>query len=944
MMRFDSAYNQAIDFIDRENLISSSGAIVFSELDYTYLSTGSSGDYLIKYVCEIYHSNVLMDRKYGLAEKQKRIAEVYLIGLLVIVEKEYYNGMVKAFRYATNEYDNNRYYRILRNIVELLSISLDSSGRKYENFFLDTLGYNTTFVSNVIRNFPTFWRHYSVLEIGVDNFIKQVKNDYVTKMILSDEYDELLNICHLHDRHQSKTVAILDSLVDYVNIRDGVDSTGMLMNQNYQDFLSRNTVLNSFFDQSNYNFTLSKFRKLINNISKDTVIILPDGREIYSKDYLDIYLGTHYIGEKRYEVVINNEIDNKFIFKSKRGVVNRVDSNMFLYISEHTFKVKHPYRRVKLYKCVHSGKVLYLCYLGYPIGYEIIVDNNFVKPKNQILFTPLLSLKWDEKIRSYIPVLKVATIRIHNNAFRHKRVELLINGNDAGIYYYFNESGFLGHEDIYLSNMSDYINCKTISFKLICNGTPIVEESLEIKDAYLFDIAKKTEITSSRYHLNKKNRLVLFQRENMEYHGDYEYKNYLSDVGFVAYSLIAENVQEIAVGDYRVAFVVNNNYLRFGKDNYSIDEEIYATLNIEHVELNDVYFVLSNKEKKITDNIGRYIEDGHFRVQSILNDQESNITCGKWTIALYYDGKKILENWFSIQPLAEFTATKTEYYDGESIKGKLLVNYGDNVFENEEYLIGNAHIKDDNTPDMYFNLYVDNYDSSIPVVVEYDVFKLEISSDENVIYSFPHVVDLQQLDTNIIKVMSTNKINIEFVANDELHLLNCHEGENTFKTFAYVDCPKDENKFLLIAGDYNKSFKLFIRSKVYRPEIFQVNRSLVCKFRIDAIDYGKYIAKIIHQQKIVASESFPENGKLDITVELDEYNDKDLVIAAIEEQDIQRPLEFSRFELSKTVYDLKDVKQWMYKAFQIIEPVEKKSVSALAKAAEEFTKNELLIF
>ena len=942
-MRFDEAYKRAVNFFDSENLINSDGAVALSDLDYMYLSTGKLGIQLLEYVEEIYHSEILMDIRFRKSYEQQKIAEMYLVGLLVIVEKEYYNGMRKAFEYALGEFDNNRYYRILRNVFDILQIVIDDSGRKYENFFLDILGYNRTFVSSIIRNFPTFWRHYSVLEMGIENFIKRIELDYVDKMILSDEYDELLNVYNLYAKHPRKTTTIIGSLVDFVDIREGIDSSGMLINEKYLEYLNRSSILNSFFEDSNFNYTFSKFRKLVGNLSKDTQITLPDGSSKYAEDYYNQYLGTHYVAGKQYEVVINNDIDNKFIYNTRRNEVISVTADMFIYVSEDHFKVVHPYKRVKLLKCIYWGKLLYVCFLGYPIGYEIVVDGKSVKPKTQVLFTPLVSMKWDDVLRKYVPVMKIATIRIHNKKYSHKRISLYVNGEQTDVNYYCNEKGFLGREDIYLSKLTEEFKDTSVSFELLCEDIVIAKKEVSIKNVYLFDIANKVEVTTAKYTVNRNSKLILFTRKDQEVSYAYESFNNLENYGYGSYKIKPNSLDGLQVDDHIFSFEVNNNFLRFEKDSFDVNEEISCAVYVEHVIMDKVHFVLSNNEKKLSGTIAKYIVNGLISINRIFEYEKTRISCGKWTFAMYYEGNKILESWFLIKPKAEFFARKNVYYDGEQIIGDLTIDYGDESFLNQDYFIGNARLKEEHESESDFSIFMDNYEGNIVISCDYDVYKIGFYYKGLIVHSFPHVVTLKERGNNELRIESTKSIDLELTVNG-MHLIQqIEEGTNAVQIFKYIEELKEKNEVIVKIDQFEKKYELIIRPQIFKPQVTQAGRRLICTYKIEAVDCSKYIAKVVYMRNVITSGVFTEDGCLILECDLDDYNDKDLVVAAIEENGNTRALDFTKYEVVKTTYDIQDVKNWLYQEYKISSSGKSLSEQRIIRAAEEFSLKELLI-
>ena len=933
-------------FLKEESILNDDSGIIFESLDYAYFSTGRKYEFLRSFVYDVYESDLLLkcEKRIDKMRQQKVVSNVYLIGLLTIVEREYYNGILKAFKYVIKDFDGNRYYRILKIVFKILNIEIRGNGKKFENYFLNTLGYDRRFVSNIINNFPTFWRYYSVEDNEIEFFLKSVEQNYIDKLILSSDYDELIYISNVLEEHPRKTISILHSLIDYIHLYHAMDKSEILMNENYVKYLKKNKIMSRFLNNENFNYSLNKFKKLIMNMPSNTEIVTPHNDTVRAKDYNNILLGTHFINKTKFEVVLNKDLTNARIAGFKKNEINIISDKKILYVSIEPITITHPYKYVDNLKLIYKGKEMYVCYISYPIGYSISIDEHTIYPKDEIFFTPSVTIVWNPEKKKYTQILKVSTLRIYNQSYKHKMVRILVNGLDTDKHYYFNDNGFIGREDIYLSKEYYTFADNLVTVSLMIDNQAIIEKELKLRNEYMFDTYLKEHIDAHKYMIGKGSKVVIFSRRKI-YELNRAYIDYSEDDNYYQYKFSPHEFNSVHLDNRKIVFEVNNNYINFNKTEFVLGEYISCSYCIDSIPIDDLVFVLENNDNRISNNLSKYLRNNTISVSSIFDDLETKLLCGQWFLSVFAEGRRILSDKFRILPLVDFIADKNCYYNGNDIKGKLKINYGENIKVLQNYGIGKASLKDDFTTDKIFNIFLEDTEKSIELKVDYSTFYIAFYStkEQRIIYEDDLVLYMDNINDYCVCVITSTDIFINTEVNHKEHILACKTGFNTFDLESNIVELREINTLKLIDFEKNKRLRVVVQTKINDPEIVQNGSMIKANFCIVGIRNDDYIAKLLYNNKVVEKKVFSSSGYANLEFELEYYEGGESVTAFIEKLSENTVKKYTSIVLSKEGKNIRDIIEWLYEAYNMDLKATVIDENKLVSAVERFINKEILI-
>ena len=334
--------------------------------------------------------------KTDVASKAKK---VYFVALCEMIKNDYTTGMVKTFRYVTNQptVDYARYYDLLQIVTDSQGLVLQRNGniRLFERTYIEETGIPKNLTRTVIKFFNIYWKYFRNVEIEKRN---RIIVDYIREGIFKEEYildsaDEKIIAAAQKElnvfpekaiRTVSKLEKIFIALDNYPELLnahiedDFIEHINNVVGFNITSVL-RNTDLKNIFFKYLQVVPVKKFtQKIIPNLSKSESVELPDGYEVTVKSLNEneISCGIYKIRGIHYEVVLDPMITLEDMFAYPRNQIYAFAPDYYIYTSNEYFDVESTYRYISSRRVFYKNKELYVWIGTVPPATSIFIDGN----------------------------------------------------------------------------------------------------------------------------------------------------------------------------------------------------------------------------------------------------------------------------------------------------------------------------------------------------------------------------------------------------------------------------------------------------------------------------------------------------------------------------------------------------------------------------------------
>lgn len=618
---------------------------------------------------------VIMRTRYkAMAEK------VYFIAICEMIKQDYNRGMLITYRSVTGVEDinTNRYYDLLQRVSasQGLEIKKVNGRRQFEESYILETGIPRNLTKYVIKMFRIYWRYFR------NNSVAErlpIIHEYLQGNDLMDEYILDHSDAVLFESYRDylkdfpeKAIKVFDKLDVIFTALD--DYAGELINDNHQCIFTeiskevgfdisavlRDSELMKIYFAYLKQIPVGKFRKLLENLPKQEIVIAPDGNHKTVSRLIaePIICGVYQIRGNKYYVVIdpNISLDDMIGFCCDRIIT--LANNYYCYVSWNNFGVEYNGVDVSTRMMMYKSQTRYLWFGKLQPASSAIVDGHLVMSSEIAKHSAKINKYFDYEKRVSRLQLNIGSVKVNYPQKPYGKLLYSVNGGEQKLLAIGNEKGIYYRENIH-EDIASEANC---FIEYWVNDNKIFDDEISLKKMYIFDKWNGTEYLPKINNDKHSGALVVFSRENISFAEEeiMVEQTYL-DGNYYVYELrIKSSLKELVIGEETYSFE------RASKPAIFIKSENGDITLFDSVD--DVSFKTVNLCKEITYRISvenikgcwtEAIEEGEFSITDFIHDEDKLVT-GKWSISLWEKQKKIDSVEFSlipkldIQPEAQF--------------------------------------------------------------------------------------------------------------------------------------------------------------------------------------------------------------------------------------------------------------------------------------------------
>lgn len=766
---------------------------------------------------------VIMRTRYkAMAEK------VYFIAICEMIKQDYNRGMLITYRSVTGVEDinTNRYYDLLQRVSasQGLEIKKVNGRRQFEESYILETGIPRNLTKYVIKMFRIYWRYFR------NNSVAErlpIIHEYLQGNDLMDEYILDHSDAVLFESYRDylkdfpeKAIKVFDKLDVIFTALD--DYAGELINDNHQCIFTeiskevgfdisavlRDSELMKIYFAYLKQIPVSKFRKLLENLPKQEIVIAPDGNHRTVSRLLvePIICGVYQIRGNKYYVVIdpNISLDDMIGFCCDRIIT--LANNYYCYVSRNNFGVEYNGVDVSTRMMIYKSQTRYLWFGKLQPASSAIVDGHLVMSSEMAKHSAKINKYFDYEKRVSRLQLNIGSVKVNYPQKPYGKLLYSVNGGEQKLLAIGNEKGIYYRENIH-EDIASEANC---FIEYWVNDNKIFDDEISLKKMYVFDKWNGTEYLPKINNDKHSGALVVFSRENI-FFAEEEImveQTYL-DGNYYVYELrIKSSLKELVIGEETYSFErASKPAIFINSENGditlfdSVDEVSFKTVNL----CKEIAYRIS--VENIKGCCTETIEEGEFSITDFVQDEDKLVT-GKWSISLWEKQKKIDSVEFSLIPKLDIQPEVQFVLEGKDVIVKIRSSEKCFISDVGDYdyctniNLGPAFLDEiDNelkAREMEYYVYLDSIGISRKILFVPEVWGIRTQDEQRDKWSKEKNIILNMLDPSKTKVAVYATGAIDAFVNGKAHRFE--RGMNELEYLSFISPIKRKSE-LIISDD-----------------------------------------------------------------------------------------------------------------------------------------------
>ena len=600
-------------------------------------------------------------------QKRKMAEKVFFVAICEMIKQDYSRGMLITLRSVTGqvEINTNRYYDLLQRVSDSQELVIEkANGRRlFEKTYILQTGIPKNLTKYVTRMFKIYWRYFREMAV-------QDRRDEIHRYLYGEELSEVYIVdpkdanvfedyrnylkdfpeksIRVFDRLDDIFVALdecselisIDSrveLVETINEKVGFDISTVLRDSELVD------IYYSYLQQ----IPISKFLKIINNLPKNEIVILPEGqsKRVESISEKKLCCGVYKIRGNRYDVVIDPVISLDDILAMPCNQIIQLSKDYYCYVSRNYFEVEYDGRDIRPRRFIYKGQERQVWFGKLAPASMAYVDGNRLLSSEICKRSIVVKKYFDYDIRESRLQIKINSIKVSSPQYKFKKLTFSVNEREPELLAVGDVNGKFYRDGIHI----EVDETREYAINYFVNEDCIFYENVILKKNYLFDKWIGTEYLSNSTNGSHSGEFIYFSEEELNTDEvKYDISNSYVANGYFIYEFIAQT-KETKID------IAGNNYLfdKAGKPALYICTDDGQQQYFDYPEKIEFQVINLSEENQYficieNDNgVYKYVaEQKAYRLEDLLEEFKS----GKWNISLWEKQKKYDEVSFTIIP------------------------------------------------------------------------------------------------------------------------------------------------------------------------------------------------------------------------------------------------------------------------------------------------------
>lgn len=613
----------------------------------------------IEYYSYLHNDNMRLE-----AEK------VFFVAICEMIKQDYNRGMLITFRNVTGqtEININRYYDLLQRVSDSQDLTIEkTNGRRlFEKTYILETGIPKNLTKYVIRMFRIYWRYFREIDVNDRRseihqylFGEELSQVYIVDPQDAQMFEDYRNC--LKD-FPEKAIRVFDKLDNIFSALD--DCTELISNEEHEELFDaindkvgfdistvlRDSDLMIIYYSYLQQIPVNKFLKILNNLPKNELVILPEGntKKVENINDRNVCCGVFKIRGNRYYVVVDPVISLDDIISMNCNQIIQLAKDYYCYISRNEFEVEYDGRKIQPRRMYYKGQERNIWFGRLAPANVAYVDGHKIVSSELYKRSLLVNKYFDYDKRESRLQIKINSIKVNYSDYKFKKLTFSINDSIEELIAVGDSQG-----KFYREGISIPVNeKKNYDIKYFVNGNSIFSECIELKDNYLFDKWNGTEYYTDSKNSTHSGSFIYFSSATLDQEQlVYDTEVFYQASGYYVYEFNVKSSQsEIQIGQYTYVFE------RAGKPSIYICSEDGGHQYYD--EPDSINFRVVNLDEDSQYSI--YIENEYGRKKYSCGQREYNlwelhndnelIPSGYWNISIWEKQRKLDDVSFILIP------------------------------------------------------------------------------------------------------------------------------------------------------------------------------------------------------------------------------------------------------------------------------------------------------
>lgn len=788
---------------------------------------------------------------------QKKQMSVVFVAFLCEIAKRGFTqgGILKTIeQYIGGDFDRNKYYRILPDILKEENIEVTSrTGKKYENAIITEAGIPQNLHGMVMSIFKIYWKWFKYITPQKRHFELEhfIYDGQFTDLYILDEKDFTTLKREINDNGfdaiAQKTLKVclkleevfceidkFEEIVSEENINELCDSISKILGYNILTIVNERELKSEVVAYAN-RVSFNKFEKLLNKIFDTELIEIPTGEKVLKGNHKkhNYICGIYVVKGIKYEVSYPIALTLDDLLLLQRDKIHLIN-DYHIYISSEPFVVEIDGWEQELRQIVHKKNTLYIYAAKISSGVIAYINDEPVNLINNHNLVCGYRKYWDQEKNESCLCIYLNEFSLYDPKYKMKRVDINVDGKNV-FTKVINSHGYVSIRD-HIFSIDGYKN--KVSVKVSINEEMLVEKEILLPDIGVFGkyngIRIDGKIDLAKWYGDSS--IVIFslaeiiEYQNIHLRKSHDFGNYKVYEGNIDF-----HKEHFMIGEKQYSIVHSENpYICISSDYEFINDKLCVS------SYESVKFKISGNQEYENVLILKIEHDGVSCTKTIYNKNiEIDLNdifkipknySGKWEAMLICEQTVISKISYIILPQINII-NQTGFTMRTSKCQYELISDCECFFNNGEYT--NKKSISIDTYDFTFDnvnftntikecVYIDKCDVYKHFLFPVKLWDMRVKENHNM-QEISSSIDYNQLESYTVYIEANTSETLHIKVNESSQNIIVKRGENRIQINNFLNECRSVNE-LVVYDDKNNQRQLKI---LYRPNIYLLKRQYI---------------------------------------------------------------------------------------------------------------------